>query len=107
MGLIVGGYYDRNSVEHGFIYRGSDKFLSFDYPDALSTRLSGINNRGLICGVYMDSVAGALSWIHRPHSLGWRGVPLFWISSGAPCASRKDLGAGTNCSEQHARDALL
>ncbi len=55
-GWVVGGYFDQNSVEHGFLYRGPGKYLFFDYPDSLSTRLSGINNVGLVCGSYVDNV---------------------------------------------------
>jgi uncharacterized membrane protein len=58
-GWVVGGYYDRNSLEHGFLFRRPGSFLSFDCPDALSTRLSGINKAGLVCGSYVDSVTGA------------------------------------------------
>jgi hypothetical protein len=58
-GWVVGGYFDQNSVEHGFLFRKPNSFLSFDYPDALSTRLSGINKAGLVCGSYVDSVVGA------------------------------------------------
>jgi hypothetical protein len=58
-GWVVGGYFDQNSVEHGFLFRRPSSFLSFDYPDALSTRLSGINKADLVCGSYVDGVVGA------------------------------------------------
>jgi len=56
-GWLVGRYYDSNSIDHGFLFKPPTTFLSFDYPQAVSTRLTGINNRGLVCGEYQDLVA--------------------------------------------------
>jgi len=32
----------------------ANTFLSLDYPDAMGTAISGINNQDLICGRYTD-----------------------------------------------------
>jgi hypothetical protein len=53
-GWVVGRFF-RNQREQGFLSRlGTDRFLVFDYPDAVFTSLNGINNDGLICGRYDD-----------------------------------------------------
>ena len=59
-GWIVGSYSGRDTVQHGFILKGTDRLLSYDYPGALYTKFSGINNNELICGWYLDSVTGAV-----------------------------------------------
>ena len=48
-------YEDRNLVMHGFVLRPPATFLPFSYPGATYTPPGGINDRGLICGDYIDS----------------------------------------------------
>jgi hypothetical protein len=55
-GWIVGSYFDPNLKEHGFLFRNAYGFLTFNFPSANGTRLTGINKAGLICGSYVESI---------------------------------------------------
>ena len=50
-GSMVGNSSDRVGA-HGLFFLNPNTSASFDYPGALSTFFTGINNRGLICGYY-------------------------------------------------------
>jgi hypothetical protein len=52
---VVGAYYDQNQVEHGLLFRPPNSFISYDYPGAIATEIGGINDRGLLCGSYVDT----------------------------------------------------
>jgi hypothetical protein len=60
------GYYvsgsGRNQIVHGLLFVPPRQFVTVDYPGATEVVLTGINNRGIICGYYMDSA-------HHTHGL--------------------------------------
>jgi len=58
-GLIVGIYGDENLVGHSFLFQ-DDQFVTFEVPfaGAVSTDVSGLNNRGQIVGRYVTSNPG-------------------------------------------------
>ena len=53
-GEIVGGWWDSNTIEHGFTLIGNT-YTSFDYPDGSETGGFGINSAGDIVGAYEDA----------------------------------------------------
>lgn len=56
VGQVVGYYYLPNSYfSHGFLIEGLVVYSSIDYPGALSTIATGINNSGQIVGSWADS----------------------------------------------------
>jgi hypothetical protein len=58
-GWMVGGYADQtghNRATHGLLFIAPNKFVTVDYAGSASwVVLTGINNRGFICGYYQDS----------------------------------------------------
>lgn len=64
-GWIVGGYIDAQLVQHGFLFRPPNSFLSYTYPDSTFTTFEGINDRGLICGDYKDNEGQRHAFIGR------------------------------------------
>jgi hypothetical protein len=54
-GIVVGGEVDSHLVQHGFVFRPPDKFLSYTYPDSTFTTFEGVNDRNQICGQYKDA----------------------------------------------------
>ena len=50
----VGAYGDANSVTHGFVLKLPATFFFFTYLGATYMTLGGVNNRGLVCGDYVD-----------------------------------------------------
>jgi hypothetical protein len=57
-GWIVGGYFDRQSIEHGFLSTKPGSFIAADVAGAGATRLTGITDHGLVCGSYVDTSSG-------------------------------------------------
>lgn len=53
--IIVGAFYDAQQVQHGLVMMPDGIFLSYDYPGANSTILTGINDKGQVCGDWVDS----------------------------------------------------
>ena len=51
----VGSYTDASGVTHGLYFITPDNILTFDYPGATSTSLTGINRLGIVCGYYYDA----------------------------------------------------
>jgi uncharacterized membrane protein len=49
--VVVGSYFDRNFVVHGFIYR-EGKYTRVDVPGSTETEILGINDNGDMVGVY-------------------------------------------------------
>ena len=105
LGAIVGEYGDAHGVSHGFVYR-SGRFTTIDDPHASTapgagpfagTYAIGINNLGVIDGVYTDSRGLAHSFIYR----GGRFTPIDDPNAGtAPgdgtyASTINDLGAVT------------
>lgn len=64
-GLIVGSYIDTESVQHGFVFRPPDRFVSCTYPGSTYTTFEGINDRGQICGQYKDTEGQRHAFIAR------------------------------------------
>jgi len=53
-GWVGGAYYDPNQNKHGLIFRAPGTFLTFSYPDATQTIINAINDRGMLCGDYLE-----------------------------------------------------
>jgi hypothetical protein len=51
---VVGYYIDSNNVSHGFKRYRDGSFITLDYPGALETHPTAINNYGVIVGSYYD-----------------------------------------------------
>jgi uncharacterized membrane protein len=76
-GDIVGRYYDGSVCNlalacgaddghnHGFLLTGSE-FTSIDFPGAFLTAVSGIDNRGDIVGVYVDTNRQGHGFLRTP-----------------------------------------
>jgi len=64
-GWIVGSYVDTQLVQHGFLFRPPDRFVSYTYPDSTSTTLEGINDRAQTCGQYTDTAGVRHAFIAR------------------------------------------
>lgn len=60
MGVIAGGFNDRNCNEHGFIRTADGTFTEFDVPGATETAPIGINDKGAIAGFYNVCSNGCL-----------------------------------------------
>jgi len=54
-GLMVGRYNFADAIDHGFLLKSPNTFISFDYPGATGTSFNGINKNGLISGRYTDA----------------------------------------------------
>jgi len=53
-GQMVGYWYDKSNLAHGFFYDPNNPpIISFDYPGATCTYATGINDDGLIVGFWM------------------------------------------------------
>ena len=60
-GWVVGSYWTQKStqyppVEHAFFLNPPDQFVAYDYPSALSTTFTGINDHDDITGYYYDEI---------------------------------------------------
>jgi uncharacterized membrane protein len=53
--VIVGFYFDANSVQHGFLLRGGQYTTLDDPAGVLGSVASGLNNRGQVTGGYFDA----------------------------------------------------
>ena len=53
-GLAVGNYSAPDNSVHSFVLQSPRIFISYDYPDAAKTFLTGINSSRLISGYYYD-----------------------------------------------------
>ena len=51
----VGSYTDASEVTHGLYFITPDNILTYDYPGATFTSLTGINRLGIVCGYYVDA----------------------------------------------------
>lgn len=70
-GPLMGGF-------HGFIYNpnGGGTYSTLDVPGAISTQVFGINNLGLIVGIYGDAGAGEHGFIYNPNNSAHPFTPL-------------------------------
>lgn len=64
-GWIAGSYVDAQLVQHGFLFRPPDAFISYTYPGSTSTSLEGINDRGQTCGQFIDTAGLQHAFIAR------------------------------------------
>ncbi|HEU0207725.1 MAG TPA: hypothetical protein VFQ78_01975 [Candidatus Udaeobacter sp.] len=53
-GWMVGRASESGTVIHGVLFNSRGAFALYDYPGAVWTYFTGINNGGLICGTYED-----------------------------------------------------
>jgi hypothetical protein len=57
-GVMVGGYATqtgRTRATHGLVFVAPNQFVTVDYAGSSDVVLTGINNKGIICGYYQDS----------------------------------------------------
>jgi hypothetical protein len=64
-GWIVGSYIDAQLVQHGFLFRPPNSYLSYTYRDSILTSIEGINDQGQICGQYKDTFGQRHAFIGR------------------------------------------
>jgi probable HAF family extracellular repeat protein len=55
-GVIVGSYTDSTGTSHGFVLNGG-KYTTVNYPDAIGSALSSINDLGEMSGFYCSDIA--------------------------------------------------
>jgi uncharacterized membrane protein len=55
--VVVGAYYDAQQIQHGLVRMADGTFLTYDVPGSTSTDIRGINDRGQVCGDYLDSAS--------------------------------------------------
>jgi len=71
-GLLCGYYND--TVSHGFFLSGNT-FTEFNYPDAISTFVLGLNDVGDFCGDFDPTTGGRLAFVSIGGTLTSFGVP--------------------------------
>jgi hypothetical protein len=57
-GVMVGGYATQSGhtrAAHGLVFIAPNQFVTVDYAGSSNVVLTGINNKGFICGYYTDS----------------------------------------------------
>jgi hypothetical protein len=52
-------------VTHGLFFVLPNQFSTFDYPGSTFTSLNGINDKGVICGRYVDASGIAHGFLAR------------------------------------------
>jgi hypothetical protein len=52
-------------VTHGLFFIPPNQFATFDYPGSAFTSLNGINDKGVICGRYVDGSGIAHGFLAR------------------------------------------
>ena len=71
-GNVVGDYLDRRSRFHGFVYSAGGVFTRIDEPDAghrqpfAGTRITGINDSGVLTGFYVSNRYKNTAFIWTP-----------------------------------------
>jgi len=71
-GNVVGDYLDRRSRFHGFVYSAAGVFTRIDEPDAghrqpfAGTRITGINDGGILAGFYVSNRYRNTAFIWTP-----------------------------------------
>jgi uncharacterized membrane protein len=65
-GDIVGGYFDGDGNEHGFLLK-KEVLTTIDVPfeGSVGTQLNGINNSGVIVGAWVDSAFTAHGFVYE------------------------------------------
>ena len=53
--IVIGTFYDQNSLQHGFIRTPNGKFTTFDVAGAISIQPITINDNGTIAGSFYDA----------------------------------------------------
>jgi hypothetical protein len=68
---IVGTYFDKNGMSHGYVYDGKkNKFYTVDGPSPNQTSLSGIDDSGTVVGTFAPltgNLVGAIGTGHIPN----------------------------------------
>ena len=59
-----GAFDDATRRFHGLFFAPPNNFFTFDYPGSTFTSLNGINDKGVICGRYVDA-AGTHGFLAR------------------------------------------
>ena len=76
LGDIVGGYFDDDGNEHGFLLR-HDTLTTIDVPfvGSLGTQLNGLNDSGIIVGVWVDSAFTVHGFVYQNGSFAHLDYP--------------------------------
>jgi hypothetical protein len=61
----VVGRYASAGATHGLFFIPPNQFSTFDYPGSTFTSLNGINDKGVICGRYVDASGIAHGFLAR------------------------------------------
>jgi hypothetical protein len=72
---VVAGYYaDTSNVTHGFVWQQGTLQI-IDYPGALDTAFTGINNRGVLVGTYEDENFATYTVTYSLADASWSVLP--------------------------------
>ena len=86
---IVGAY-KTNGVYHGFILKDG-KYFTLDFPGAVRTAATGINDRGQVVGLFADSSGHYQGFIGTPNFSADDFVfPVLGINQSDPYKNKKD-----------------
>jgi hypothetical protein len=64
-GWMVGSVEESGVITHGVLFSSRGAFVLYDYPGAIWTYFTDINNGGFICGTYGDNSGAAHGFIVR------------------------------------------
>ena len=67
-GWMVGSVEESGVITHGVLFNSRGAFVLYDYPGAIWTYFTDINNGGFICGTYGDNTGAAHAFIVRATS---------------------------------------
>jgi probable HAF family extracellular repeat protein len=75
-GDIVGGYFDDDGNEHGFLFRhGTLTTIDVPFAGSLGTQLDGLNDSGIIVGVWVDGAFTVHGFIYQNGSFAHLDYP--------------------------------
>jgi probable HAF family extracellular repeat protein len=76
LGDIVGGYFDDDDNEHGFLLRhGTLTTIDVPFAGSVGTQLDGLNDSGIIVGVWVDSAFTVHGFIYQNASFAHLDYP--------------------------------
>jgi probable HAF family extracellular repeat protein len=76
VGDIVGGYFDNDGNEHGFLlHQGALTTLDVPFAGSIGTQLNSLNDAGTIVGVWVDSAFTAHGFIYEKGSFSHLDYP--------------------------------
>jgi len=64
-GTIAGGYQSSDLAYHGFVRTADGEITHIDYPGGTNTEAFGVNDRGTIIGVFVDSAGNNRAFVLR------------------------------------------